>query len=100
MCGLFLTGPESRFIFEEARSLEVLTPELLFASFSMLHVFLPGGIRPTMKDFGVTDFLVADNLEEKQNWLIPKISKTSQSCLVRIFDGKIKYSRSSKIGQP
>ena len=26
MCGLFLTGPESRSVFEEARSLEVLTP--------------------------------------------------------------------------
>ena len=25
MCGLFLTGPESRCVFEEARSLEVLT---------------------------------------------------------------------------
>ena len=28
MCGLFLTGPESKSIFEEARSLEVLTPDL------------------------------------------------------------------------
>ena len=27
MCGLFLTGQESRPIFEEARSLEVLTPD-------------------------------------------------------------------------
>ena len=27
MCGLFLTGPESRSIFKEARSLEVLTPD-------------------------------------------------------------------------
>ena len=26
MCGLFLTGPESRSVFKEARSLEVLTP--------------------------------------------------------------------------
>ena len=26
VCGLFLTGPESRSVFEEARSLEVSTP--------------------------------------------------------------------------
>ena len=28
MCGLFLTDPEARSVFEEARSLEVLTPGL------------------------------------------------------------------------